>query len=609
MTSSADLRQETTGRPRKRLSIAGWLGIGLGGLVAAALGLLLWVTLSAVFKNTTELLNDKSRLFLGALSAQTRHYLDATLAPASVIADEIAEARIDPEGDDEIAPLLRSLLASTPEISALAFFDRSDRTRVAAYYRGNDIVTDREPWPVLEELDQALRQAREKRAAVWGPPIYDSLPGTFLNLRVPVYTDGDFRGIVTALVTVRALSRFLRELEVEVGQNAFILYDRDYVLAHPRLIEPLDGLSRERPLPSIAEIGDPVLAEIWRDGWEERKLVAGSGHYDDRGYVFLYQPLDEYADTPWLVGSYFPEDAIGTQFERMVASGVLSLLIVLLTVAATFLFGRFLRRPIAELADAAGLVRALDFDRVPVLPRSRIAELDDAGRAFDGMVAALRGFSRYVPKGLVARLVEAGDVDAIRSEVKPVTIMMADIVDFTPRAERMSAEETADFLNAQLALITGCIEAEGGIVDKFMGDGVMAHWGAIDAEPDQAGRAVRAASHLRAAITRDNQSRPDPVRLRIGIHSGDVVAGNIGTISRLNYTVVGDAVNMAQRLEALGKTLLPDAEVAILMSAETRQALDRSIEIRSLGFHALRGREAEVEVFTAAADGRPAQVS
>lgn len=97
----------------------------------------------------------------------------------------------------------------------------------------------------------------------------------------------------------------------------------------------------------------------------------------------------------------------------------------------------------------------------------------------------------------------------------------------------------------------------------------------------------------------ENNTRHEmPVHLRIGIHSGPVVAGNVGTSTRMNYTVVGDTVNMAQRLETMGKLLLPDAEVAILMSAATKDALDGSVKTRSLGLHELRGREAEIEVFT-----------
>ncbi|MDH3661023.1 MAG: adenylate/guanylate cyclase domain-containing protein, partial [Alphaproteobacteria bacterium] len=202
-----------------------------------------------------------------------------------------------------------------------------------------------------------------------------------------------------------------------------------------------------------------------------------------------------------------------------------------------------------------------------------------------------------VPKTLVQRLMARGQAEMMPSELRDVTVLMTDIVGFTARAEKMGAQETAAFLNHHLALVTGCIEAEGGVVDKYMGDAVMALWGALEPEPDQALHAVNAAIRIAEAVAADNSEEEEPVRVRIGIHRGPVVAGNIGATTRMNYTVVGDTVNLAQRLEALGKTLLPDADVAILMSAETRQALDGSIETSSLGLHELRGREAVIEVF------------
>ena len=129
------------------------------------------------------------------------------------------------------------------------------------------------------------------------------------------------------------------------------------------------------------------------------------------------------------------------------------------------------------------------------------------------------------------------------------------------------------------------------MVDKFIGDAVMALWNAIDDQADHAARAVRAALAIAAAMREDNAGARSPVRLRIGLHSGPVVVGNIGTATRMNYTVVGDTVNVAQRLEVLAKELLPGAEVAILLSAATAAALPPDLRLTSLGRHQLRGRD------------------
>ena len=135
------------------------------------------------------------------------------------------------------------------------------------------------------------------------------------------------------------------------------------------------------------------------------------------------------------------------------------------------------------------------------------------------------------------------------------------------------------------------------MVDKFIGDAVMALWNAIEDQADHAARAVRAALAIAAAIRGDNRGRAVPVRVRIGLHSGPVVVGNIGTATRMNYTVVGDTVNVAQRLEAMAKELLPEAEVAVLLSATTAAALPADPRLTSLGWHRLRGRDAPIEIF------------
>lgn len=594
------LEQKTTDQPRWRLSISAYLGLGLGGMVSLALALLLWITLSTVFKNTTELLNDKSRIFLQALTTQTSRYLDATLAPSKVIAEQLARGELDPAQTDHVEALLRTLLAATPQVDVLAFFDVDD-TRVAAFREHGQVLSNHQAWPAHAEITAAMQDVRERRAPVWGPPVHNREIGTFLNYRRPVFIDDEFKGMVTALITIQALSEFLGALETETGQNTFILYDRDEVLAHLALASRFDGLSEERPLPKVTEVGDPVLFNIWRDGWQNKKLMAGDGHVDDDGetdYIFLYAPLESYADAPWLVGSYFSSDAIAMQVNRMMAATTASILLVALTLVATYLLGRLLRRPINQLADAATLIQKLDLDAVPKLRRSRFAEMDDAGLAFNAMVHALRAFSQYVPQNLVNRLIERGDINELSSEARTITVLMTDIVGFTSRAEALGAVETAEFLNHHLGLVTRAIEAEGGIVDKYMGDAVMALWGAIDDEPDHAGRAIAAAMRIKEALCQDNVVTGDPVRLRIGIHSGPVVAGNIGTATRMNYTVVGDTVNMAQRLEALGKSLLPEQEVAVLMSAEAADGACSEIKMTSLGHHILRGREKKIEIFT-----------
>jgi class 3 adenylate cyclase len=590
-----------TRRPFGRLSIAAYLGLGIGGLMFVAVASILAITLYANWRNTTELLQDKSRLLLGSLVEHTERFLDPARVQADFVADLIERGELDPRERERLLETLRFVLAATPQVHGLAFFDARGWEAVAARHEGR-IRLAAERWTDDPQATQLMARAEEYRSAraYWGPPVYVGPAGTVLNLRRPVFRDTAFLGIAIAVVRVAELSAFLAALETELGQNAFILYDRDFVLAHRALEFEFPGLSEDRPLPRVSEIGDPVLFDIWGDGWEDRGLIAGSGHQGQvagQDYIYLYAPLADYADAPWLVGSYFAEDAIATQFQRLAQAAAAGVLGLVLAVAAAFLFGRVLRGPIDQLGGAASAVRTLDLDRVPALRGSWFRELDDSARAFNGMVAALRAFALYVPRRLVTTLIARGEVAALPSEVREVTVLFTDIVAFTARTETMGAAATAEFLNHHFALVTACIEAEGGIIDKYIGDAVMALWGALETQADHAARAARAARAVARAIRADNAGRTPPVRMRIGIHSGPVVVGNIGTPTRMNYTVVGDTVNTAQRLENLAKELLPEAEVAILLSESTARALPCEIPVHPLGTHQLRGIGAAARVF------------
>ncbi|MGH6895348.1 MAG: adenylate/guanylate cyclase domain-containing protein [Geminicoccaceae bacterium] len=588
-----------------RLSIAAYLSLGIGSLMFLAVASVLAITLYANWRNTIELLEDKSRLLLGSLVEHTERYLGPAEVQAEFVAGLIERGELDPDRRDQLLATLRSVLAANSQVHALALFNPNGRQAAAA--RSDDrIEINVGSWqgdPLVAEL-MAKAEARGPAAAHWGPPVYAGAAGTVLNLRRPMFRDGAFIGMVVAVVRVADLSAFLAELETELGQNAFILYDRDHVLAHRALEFDFPGLRRERPLPRVREIGDPVLFDIWRDGWQERDLIAGSGHWGNVGgqdYVYLYAPLTDIGAAPWLVGSYFAEEYVATQFVRLAQAAVAGLFGLVLAVASAFLFGRVLRGPVDQLGTAASAVRLLDLDRVPTLPRSSFRELDDAARAFNAMVAGLKAFALYVPRKLVLALIARGDLGALPSETREITVLFTDVVGFTARTESLGAAATAEFLNRHFGLITACIEAEGGIVDKYIGDAVMALWGAVEPQVDHAVRAVRSASAIAAALREDNARRRQKIRMRIGVHTGPVVVGNIGTPTRMNYTVVGDTVNIAQRLETLGKALLPDTDVAILLSASTAAALPADVEVRSLGAHQLRGIGGTTEIFALSA--------
>jgi class 3 adenylate cyclase len=188
------------------------------------------------------------------------------------------------------------------------------------------------------------------------------------------------------------------------------------------------------------------------------------------------------------------------------------------------------------------------------------------------------------------RMSDSADLAPVEREL---TVIFTDIIGFTSVGQRLMPPQLASFLNRHFSMLAAAIESEHGTVDKYIGDSVMAFWGVPAEDPDHALHACRAALAMAASIRQDNARRRrknlKPVRLRIGINTGLAVAGNIGAVGRMNYTLIGDAVNTAQRIEQAGHEVDDGSEAIILISAATAAKLPPEIERHEIGEHMLKG--------------------
>ena len=320
-------------------------------------------------------------------------------------------------------------------------------------------------------------------------------------------------------------------------------------------------------------------------------------------YIVLFRDIPGYGPVPLRVGAYVKRDpfAIGREMNRLILSGIIGLVILLVAVAAALLLGRRISRPVRNLARAAEHLRGLDFAAVPELGRSRLRELDEASFAFNAMVRGLKSFETDVPPAVVRRLVAHDGKPELASEERSVTVLFTDIGAFTGLAEDMSAVQTASFLNRHFSMITSCVEAERGTVDKYIGDSVMAFWAAPAADADASEHACRAALAIRRAITLDNESRgrrgETPIRVRIGIHAGRAIVGDIGAPGQVNYTLVGDTVNVAQRLQQLCKDMGGGGTVEILLSGDVVEGVGGGYHLSPQGPQTIPGRQGMLKVY------------
>lgn len=202
-------------------------------------------------------------------------------------------------------------------------------------------------------------------------------------------------------------------------------------------------------------------------------------------------------------------------------------------------------------------------------------------------------FKRYVAPAVVDRLPPNPDFLKLGGNRQEITILFADIRGFTRFSEPLPPEELVDILNDYLAVAADAILAEEGTLDKFMGDAVMGLFNAPLLQSDHALRAARAALVMRGAVVKLHAELPKSLRLHygIGIHTGDAVVGNIGTAQQMNFTAIGDAVNLAKRLQENA------AEGQILISKHTHAHIQHLVKAKKLPSIQAKGREARTEVW------------
>jgi len=211
-------------------------------------------------------------------------------------------------------------------------------------------------------------------------------------------------------------------------------------------------------------------------------------------------------------------------------------------------------------------------------------------------------FARYLSRDVMARVLT--DAPSLRGEHREVSILFSDLRGFTTLSEQMEPEKIAAHLNEYFDEMTKAIFAHRGMINDFVGDAVMAVFGAPVGDPEHAWHAVQSAVAMDRALDALNRrwaaAGLPRLRMGIGIHTGSVFAGNIGGRDRIKYTVIGDPVNVASRVEGLNK----DLGTTILVTEETLAAAGDRVRVRDCGPQAVKGRVEKVRVFEVLTDGR-----
>jgi adenylate cyclase len=487
--------------------------------------------------------------------------------------------------------------------------DTKEATRTLDYYvETGDLV---HYYQTKIRVDDYYSPARDwyKQAAASEEPIWTDLylfatsgkPG--LNTAVRLMRDGKLVGCLTIAIALERVSNYLDQIDIARHGAVFIVDRTGRMIAYRKLEANAEPEAASTYLKPLGEIKEPLLhlaTTALADngvGLEkltgQQQLLVDSPSLGGRYFVSI-APAGHLG---WVLGTVLPERDFMTRINQNQDKLFLALLVALCIVglmaiaAARALFVSPLRKIFGQIVD----ISRFDLSQARYVP-SRIRELDTLSRAVVQMTKGLASFQKFLPTELVRSLLARGIVAELGGENRTLTMMFMDLQGFTTLSEQYGHRllpqlgEYFDEMSAQIAMC-------GGTIDKYLGDGVMAFWGAPAYNDDHAINACRAAlacvkrlDEIRVEWRR--QGKPD-FRARIGLNSGRVIVGNMGSSERLNYTVVGDPVNLASRLESQNRTYGTN----VIVGQTTYEAAKYEFVFRRLDTVTVKGRDEPVKIY------------
>jgi class 3 adenylate cyclase len=563
------------------------LALLLATLPLAGIGVL------ALRVNAETLVNGQRELQIALLEDLART-LDAELRDAELGLDTTARVLSDATlgGDARIA-LAEADVEARTSLDHVAVYDREGGLIDVIREQGVETST------LPEQLDADLRDAASRMRVATGPATREpSAARVLLVVAIrPEGPQGPITGYVASRVSLLGVQDRLAQLGAHLGpgRDTLFVVDRELaILVHGDAARLLDSAADQGALAGV----DPSTLD---------PMVARAGEFEDAAQGTMVGTVIGLPGRPWAAVAQLPRAvayAPLVRMERLVVGGVLAAM--LLAGLLGVLGSARLTAPLARLRAFAGELAARRFDqRITIARRDELGVLADAMssaaeqlEASEARIArelAIRhDLGRYMPAEIVERIVAREQDMQLGGRRQTITVMFMDVVAFTPLTEKLEPEQVVEILNHLFTISTEIVFRHAGIVDKFIGDSMMAIWGAPREQDDHAMRAVDAADDILAWLELANQHFREryqvAIRLAFGINSGPCVVGNIGSETRMEYTAIGDVVNVAARLEAIARPQ------QILITRATADLLDARYECVEVGIKQLSGRESAVEV-------------
>lgn len=416
---------------------------------------------------------------------------------------------------------------------------------------------------------------------------FDSFGEAGVAVSKPILdSHGVMIGAFGANLSLTSYSQFLNNQKIGITGRALVLEAKT-----GKVLLPVD--TQGNPSPRLSE---NVIAKAFEE-YTKHKESNFTFDENDVPYLASFQPFPVGVENEWLITVIVPvSDFFGEVLSTQKNVVLISIGICLFTGLLVIVFSKRISKPITILAKEIDKIQNLELDST-VRVHSNIREINTMDNSIASMRVAIRSFAKYVPKEIVRQLIKQGKELILGGEKKELTILFSDIVGFTPIAEKLSVDLLMPLLAEYFDEMSLVILENQGTIDKYIGDSIMAFWGAPKEIKQPSMHACDSALYSLAVLKKINAKRisndQPQFTTKFGIDAGMVIVGNIGTNERMNYTAIGDPVNAAARLQVINSTY----HTSIIISENVYKDIKEEFLTRPLDVVTVKGKVNKIKIY------------